>query len=95
MAWNLELTAPAQKDFQKLPPKDRGRVKAALLAMQGDPFRGDIKRLKEQPTAWREGWGTIESSTIFMWRSARSSFTVFSEEHLRHTDGPELVMPYE
>lgn len=57
MVWNLELTAPAQKDLQKLSPKDRARVKAALLTMQVDPFRGDIKRLKGQPTAWRRRVG--------------------------------------
>jgi mRNA interferase RelE/StbE len=53
MAWNLELAGPAQKDFQRLPLRDQARVKAALLAMQEDPFRGDIKRLKGQSTAWR------------------------------------------
>jgi len=58
MAWNLELTGPAQKDFQRLPPRDQGRVKAALLATQEDPFRGDIKRLKGQSTAWRRRVGS-------------------------------------
>jgi mRNA-degrading endonuclease RelE of RelBE toxin-antitoxin system len=46
MAWNLHITGPAQKEFLKLPPKDQARVKNALLAMQQDPFSGDIKRLK-------------------------------------------------
>jgi mRNA interferase RelE/StbE len=58
MAWNLELTGPAQKDFQRLPLRDQARVKAALLAMQEDPFRGDIKRLKGQSTAWRRRVGS-------------------------------------
>jgi mRNA-degrading endonuclease RelE of RelBE toxin-antitoxin system len=53
MAWNLRLAGPAQKDFLKLPPKDQARVKAALLSMEKNPFRGDIKRLKGQSTAWR------------------------------------------
>jgi mRNA interferase RelE/StbE len=57
MIWNLLLTGPAQKEFQKLPPKDQARVKAALLSMQRDPFRGDIKRLKGQTTAWRRRVG--------------------------------------
>ena len=57
MAWNLEHTAPAQKDFQKLPPKDRARVKAALFSMEQDPLRGDLKRLKGQSTAWRRRVG--------------------------------------
>jgi mRNA interferase RelE/StbE len=57
LAWQLELAGPAQKDFQKLPPKDQARVKAALLSMQNDPFQGDIKRLKGQSTAWRRRVG--------------------------------------
>jgi mRNA interferase RelE/StbE len=55
--WNLLLAGPAQKDFQKLPPKEQRRVKSALLSMQDDPFKGDIKRLKGQPTAWRRRVG--------------------------------------
>ena len=58
MAWNLELTGPAQKEFQRLPRRDQARVKAAVLAMQEDPFRGDIKRLKGQSTAWRRRVGS-------------------------------------
>ena len=57
MAWNLQLAGPAQRDFQKLPQKDQGRVRTALIAMQENPFRGDIKRLKGQPTAWRRRVG--------------------------------------
>jgi len=57
MAWNLHITGPAQKEFQKLPAKDQARVKDALLAMQQDPFSGDIKRLKGQTSAWRRRVG--------------------------------------
>ena len=46
MKWNLTITGPAQKDFQKLPQKDQTRVKTVLIAMQDDPFQGDLKRLK-------------------------------------------------
>jgi len=58
MAWNLELAGPAQKEFHRLPRSEQARVKAALLAMQEDPFRGDIKRLKGQSTAWRRRVGS-------------------------------------
>ena len=58
MSWRLELAGPAQKDFRKPPPKDQGRVKQALLAMQEDPFRGDVKRLKGAATAWRRRVGS-------------------------------------
>ncbi len=71
MAWNLQLTGPAQKDFQKLPLKDQARVKIALLAMQSDPFQGDIKRLKGQPAAWRRRVG-----------SYRIIYALYVEEHL-------------
>jgi len=57
MTWNLQLTGPAQKDFRRLPQKDQERVKSALLAMQADPFQGDIKRLQGQSTAWRRRVG--------------------------------------
>lgn len=57
MAWNLQITGPAQKEFHKIPAKDQSRVKDALLAMQQDPFSGDIRRLKGQPTAWRRRVG--------------------------------------
>jgi mRNA interferase RelE/StbE len=57
MAWNLQVTGPAQKEFRKLPAKDQARVKDALLAMQQDPFSGDIKRLKGRASAWRRRVG--------------------------------------
>jgi mRNA-degrading endonuclease RelE of RelBE toxin-antitoxin system len=58
MKWNLVITGPAQKDFQKLPQKDQARVKAVLIAMQDDPFQGDLKRLKGTSTGWRRRVGS-------------------------------------
>ncbi len=40
VAWNLQITSPAQKEFHKLPAKDQAGVKDALLAMQEDSFPG-------------------------------------------------------
>lgn len=57
MTWNLSIAGPAQKDFKRLPPKDQDRVKAVLVAMQSDPFQGDLKRLKGKETAWRRRVG--------------------------------------
>jgi mRNA interferase RelE/StbE len=57
MMWNLVITAPAQKDFLKLPQRDQERVKAVLITMQDDPFQGDLKRLKGTSTAWRRRVG--------------------------------------
>jgi mRNA interferase RelE/StbE len=71
MAWNLQLAAPGQKDFQKLPPNDQARVRSALLSMQEDPFQGDIKRLKGQSSAWRRRVGNY-----------RIIYDLHVEEHL-------------
>ena len=57
MAWRVVITGPAQKDFRKLPQKERARVKAALLSLESDPFMGDVKRLKGSPSAWRRRVG--------------------------------------
>jgi mRNA interferase RelE/StbE len=57
MTWELVVAKSAQKELQKLPPKDRDRVKAALLAMRENPFSGDIVRLKGQDAAWRRRVG--------------------------------------
>jgi mRNA-degrading endonuclease RelE of RelBE toxin-antitoxin system len=70
MAWNLQITGPAQKEFRKLPAKDRARVKDALLAMQQDPFSGDIKRLKGQSVSGVAGSAITASSTTFTLRSS-------------------------
>jgi mRNA interferase RelE/StbE len=71
MTWNLDLTGPAQKDFQKLPQRDQARVKAVLIAMQDDPFQRDLKRLKGTSTAWRRRVG-----------SYRIIYDLYFEEHL-------------
>ena len=57
MVWNLQLAGPAQKDFRKLPQKDKARIKAVLVGMTEDPFSGDIVRLKGEQTAWRRRVG--------------------------------------
>jgi mRNA-degrading endonuclease RelE of RelBE toxin-antitoxin system/predicted transcriptional regulator len=45
------------KRLRKLPQKEQARVKAALLSMESDPFKGDLKRLKGRPSAWRKRVG--------------------------------------
>ena len=76
MAWKLQIAGPAQKEYQRLPANDQLRVKAALLAMQEDPFRGDIKRLKGQPTAWRRRVG-----------SYRIIYDLYFDQHLLIVNG--------
>ena len=58
MNWNLLVTGPAQKQLRRIPERDRQRVKAALLAMQDEPFSGDLVRLQALPAAWRRRVGS-------------------------------------
>jgi mRNA-degrading endonuclease RelE of RelBE toxin-antitoxin system len=51
MNWNLLVTGPAQKQLRRIPERDRERVKAALLAIEDEPFSGDLVRLRAQPAA--------------------------------------------
>lgn len=58
MKWELVVTKSAGKNLRRLPPKDRERVKAALVAMGENPFSGDVVRLKgQEDTAWRRRVG--------------------------------------
>jgi mRNA interferase RelE/StbE len=57
MKWNLVVTGSAQKELRNLPRRDRERVRAALLDMCDDPFRGDLRRLQAQTAAWRRRVG--------------------------------------
>jgi mRNA-degrading endonuclease RelE of RelBE toxin-antitoxin system len=57
--WNVAITGPAQKDFQKLPQKDKARIEAALASFQADPFQGDLKRLKGKLSGWRRRIGSF------------------------------------
>ena len=58
MNWNLLVAGPAQKQLRRIPEKDRERVKAALLAIEDEPFSGDLVRLRAQPAAWRRRVGS-------------------------------------
>ena len=58
MNWNLLVTGPAQRQLRKLSAGDLGRVRRVLLAMQDDPFGGDLKRLIAQPSEWRRRAGS-------------------------------------
>jgi mRNA-degrading endonuclease RelE of RelBE toxin-antitoxin system len=58
MNWNLLVAGPAQKQLRRIPRKDRGRVEAALLAIEDEPFSGDLVRLHAQPAAWRRRVGS-------------------------------------
>jgi len=58
MKWNLLVTGPARKQLRRLPERDREHVKAALLAIEDEPFSGDLVRFHAQPAAWRRRVGS-------------------------------------
>jgi mRNA-degrading endonuclease RelE of RelBE toxin-antitoxin system len=43
--WQVVVDKPAQKQLDRLPPRDFGRVDVALVFMAADPFGGDLERL--------------------------------------------------
>jgi mRNA interferase RelE/StbE len=55
--WTLQVDPDAQKQLDRLPPRDFARVDAALEAMRVDPLAGNIKRLKNHPHALRRRVG--------------------------------------
>lgn len=57
MKWELHIAGPARKSLKRFQPQDRERILAVLEAMRGDPFRGDVARLKNQPADWRRRVG--------------------------------------
>jgi mRNA-degrading endonuclease RelE of RelBE toxin-antitoxin system len=61
MMWNVKITGPAQKGFQRLPHKDQACIKAVLITMETDPLHGDLKRLQGKPSAWRWRVGNYRS----------------------------------
>lgn len=57
MRWDLHVAGPARKQLDRLPSKDRERILALLVAMQDNPFQGDIQHLKNQLSAFRRRVG--------------------------------------
>jgi len=53
MTWTLHVAERAQKQLAKVPAKNQRQLRNALLAMQQNPFSGDIVRLKSERSAWR------------------------------------------
>ena len=46
MKWEVVVEKGAAKRLQRFPKSDQKRVAAALIEMEGDPFSGDIVKLK-------------------------------------------------
>jgi mRNA-degrading endonuclease RelE of RelBE toxin-antitoxin system len=57
MTWTLHVAERAQKQLAKAPAKNQRQLRSALLAMEQNPFSGNIVRLKFERSAWRRRVG--------------------------------------
>ena len=68
MTWTVVVAKAAQKRLARFPAKDQGKLAAALVAMEADPFCGDIIKL-EGEKSWRArriaGGGAQEATASF------------------------------
>jgi len=55
--WAVHIAKRAQEVVARAPREEQERLRAALKAMELDPFTGDIERLKDQPIAFRRRVG--------------------------------------
>jgi mRNA-degrading endonuclease RelE of RelBE toxin-antitoxin system len=46
MAWAVELSRAAEKEFERFPSDVRERLGRAIDEMESDPFRSNVKALK-------------------------------------------------
>ena len=53
MAWTVVVAKAAQKQVARFPAKDQGKLAAVLVAMEADPFFGDIIKLEGERDRWR------------------------------------------
>jgi mRNA-degrading endonuclease RelE of RelBE toxin-antitoxin system len=70
--WRLVLAGPAQKSLERIPSRDRARMRAVIDEMELNPFSGDIKHLKGQSRLRRR----VGNWRIFF-RVERSENTVY------------------
>ncbi len=57
MTWTLHVAARAQRQLAEAPAKNQRQLRNALLAMEQNPFSGDVVRLKSERSAWRRRVG--------------------------------------
>ena len=58
MTWNVVVAKAAQKRLAKFPAKDQDKLAAVLVAMEADPFSGDIIKLEGESDRWRRRVGS-------------------------------------
>jgi len=55
--WRLIVERSAEKSLARLPRREAERVLSALNQMSQNPFAGDVRRLTNQPSAYRRRVG--------------------------------------
>ena len=53
MDWRIVISPRAERELKRLTPADRGRVRAALDALNTFPSRGDFRKLAGRENQWR------------------------------------------
>jgi mRNA interferase RelE/StbE len=53
VAWTVVIEAPARKALRRLPGTVRERILRALIALEVNPFAGDVKKLSGTEQLWR------------------------------------------
>ena len=57
MKWDLHVAGPARKQLERMPAHDREHILSVFVAMRDNPFQGDLRHLKNQPSAFRRRVG--------------------------------------
>ena len=57
MSWEVRLARHAAHALRDAPAADRLRLLTALHDMEGDPFTGDVRRLRGKVRSWRRRVG--------------------------------------
>ena len=57
MTGTVVVAKSAQRQLARFPAKDQDRIAAALVAMEAEPFSGDIVKLEGETDRWRRRVG--------------------------------------
>ncbi|MBU1178720.1 type II toxin-antitoxin system RelE/ParE family toxin [Patescibacteria group bacterium] len=57
MNWLIFVRDKVQKFLNKIPKKDKLRIKSTLLHFEFNPFRGDIEKMEGEENIWRQRIG--------------------------------------
>ena len=79
MSWKLFLRKKAKKDFLHFPKSDQKYLKTVFREIAGNPFSGDIKKMKDEKNAWRRRVGAYrifyevrnDENVVYIYRMKR------------------------